>query len=215
MTTDSSLPLLTLFLTWLVYFALHSILAASPTKQKIATYFPHLAAYYRILYNIIALVTLVPPLWLLDLARGDRLWAWQGVWGWAADGLALAAVAGFFWSLRYYDSREFLGLRQIQASQARQRFALSPLHRYVRHPWYFLALVIIWTRDMDAAWLVSCVAITLYFVVGSHWEERKLIAEFGEPYRRYRQKVPGLVPVPGRNLSQAEAEEIIATVNPR
>lgn len=211
---ETTLPkLLLLSLAWLAYFALHSVLAANTVKRKIAANWPQLAASYRIFYNIVALVTLIPPLWLLDAARGDWLWHWQGVWSWLANGLALAAVAGFFWSLRYYDSREFLGLRQSQAPQERQRFALSPLHRYVRHPWYFFALVIIWTRDMDPAWLVSCLAITLYFAVGSYWEEQKLIAEFGEPYRRYRRRVAGLVPVPGRYLSRGEAEEIVAGVN--
>lgn len=205
--------LLYLILAWLLYFALHSASASLTVKRHIAACWPQFAAYYRIFYNVLAVVTLIPPLWLLEISRGDWLWTWQGAWGWAANGLALAAVVGFWWSLRYYDTREFLGLRQTQVPEGRQRFALSPLHRYVRHPWYFFALVIIWTRDIDPAWLVSCVAITLYFAVGSYWEEQKLIAEFGEPYRRYRRRVPGLVPLPGRYLTRAEAAEIVEAAN--
>ena len=66
---------------------------------------------------------------------------------------------------------------------------------------------------MDPAWLVSCIAITLYFAIGSRLEERKLVAEFGESYRRYQRRVPGLVPLPGRRLSRADAAEIVAAVN--
>src|SRR3569623_329762 len=63
-------------------------------------------------------------------------------------------------SLRYYDMREYLGLRTHGPATLR----ISPLQRHVRHPWYALALLLIWTRDMDAAWLVSCVCTTLYLV---------------------------------------------------
>jgi len=88
------------------------------------------------------------------------LWRWQGALHWASVAAALLAVLGFMRSLRYYDMREFLGLRTHGPATLR----ISPLHRHVRHPWYALALLLIWTRDMDAAWLVSCVCMTLYLV---------------------------------------------------
>jgi len=53
--------------------------------------------------------------------------------------------------------------------------------------------------------LVSALAITLYFVLGSRLEERKLIAVHGDTYRRYRAKVPGLLPLPWKRLSREEA----------
>jgi hypothetical protein len=73
----------------------------------------------------------------------------------------------------------------------RDVFRLSTAHRHVRHPWYSFGLVIVWTRDMNAAMLVSALAITLYFVAGSRLEERKLIETHGDTYRRYRERVPG------------------------
>ena len=36
--------------------------------------------------------------------------------------------------------------------------SLSPLHRWVRHPWYFLGLLILWTQEMNAALLVTALA---------------------------------------------------------
>ena len=56
--------------------------------------------------------------------------------------------------------------------------------------------------------LLSAIAITLYFIIGSRWEERKLIAYHGEIYRRYRQQVPGLIPLPWRYLNRIEAEAL-------
>lgn len=197
-------------LAWLLYFTLHSALASLSVKRWVAERQPRFAPYYRLVYNLSACLLLIPPLWLLSSARDKPLWIWQGVWGWAADGLAIAAIVGFWWSLRYYDIREFLGLRRLHAPQEQHRFSLSPFHRFVRHPWYFFALVIIWTRNMDPAWLVSSIAITLYFLIGSRLEEHKLANEFGDLYRRYRRCVPALIPLPGHYLSRTEKAALVA-----
>ena len=62
---------------------------------------------------------------------------------------------------------------------------------------------------MNAPLLVSAAAITLYFVVGSRLEERKLIAQYGKRYRDYIARVPGLMPLPWKYLTAKEAEEMI------
>ena len=202
-----------ILLAWLLYFALHSTLASHSAKNWVAAHWPRFTPYYRVTYNLVATLLLIPPLWILHTSEAAPLWSWHGPARWLADGLALAAIAGFWWSLRYYDTREFLGLRQVQDPGRGPRFSISPLHRYVRHPWYSFGLIIIWTRDMEPAWLTSCIAITLYFAIGSRLEERKLVTEFGEPYRRYQQRVPALIPLPGRHLSRAEGAEIVASAN--
>ena len=124
------------------------------------------------------------------------------------------ALAVFAYSLRHYDTGEFLGLRQWRAAETRvedqERLRISPLHRYVRHPWYSLALVLIWTRDMPPAFLLTAVAATLYFVLGSRLEERKLVTYYGAAYRDYRRRVPALLPLPGRSLTPAEAAALEA-----
>jgi len=79
----------------------------------------------------------------------------------------------------------------------------------VRHPWYSLGLVLLWTRDMDPALLTSAVLTTLYIGVGSRLEERKLIVFHGEIYRRYRGRVPALIPSPWRYLTGEEAEALL------
>lgn len=198
---------------WLVYFILHSVLASLQAKAWVAAHLPHLAPYYRLSYNLLALGLLIPPLALLHAFPGEPLWAWNGTMRVIMDGLALGALAGFAWSLRYYDMGAFLGLSRARGGSPHTRFTLSPFHRYVRHPWYSFGLVIIWTRDMGEAWLVSCVAITAYLAIGSYLEERKLLGEFGEPYRLYQKRVPGLIPLPGRHLSAAEAAKLAAEAN--
>ena len=199
---------------WLVYFALHSALASLAVKRWASVRWPCLMPTYRIGFNIIAGVGVLPILWLLYSHPGPVLWAWTGAWAYLSGGLALAAVVGFLLSLRDYDLSEFLGLRQwrnqTHGVEDQERFHLSVFHRYVRHPWYFFALVILWTRDMSAAMLATVLIMTAYFIIGSKLEERKLIAYHGERYRRYMEKVAGLLPLPWKTLSRDEADALIS-----
>ena len=212
--TEDQLQLLILAQAWIAYFVLHSVLASLTLKRWVARTRPRWMPAYRLFFNTVAVVLVVPILWWTFAIRGEPLWTWQGPWWWLANGLALCALLGVLWSMRYYDSGEFLGTRQWRKGEDRvedqERLHISPLHRYVRHPWYFLSLVLIWTRDMDPAFLLSAVCITAYFVIGSRLEEQKLLVYHGDAYRRYLAKVPGLVPLPWRHLSAAEAAELEA-----
>lgn len=198
---------------WLAYAVVHSALASLAVKRRIEARFPGAARAYRLMFNAVAVVLLVPPLWLTFAWHGPLLWRWSGGWAWLADGLALAALAGFVRSMRYYDMKVFAGTAQWRRRDATASddgaLRLSPLHRYVRHPWYAFALVILWTRDMDAARLTSTICISLYFWLGSLLEERKLLEFHGDAYARYRQRVNGLVPWPGKILGAAEADALV------
>ncbi len=206
--------LLWLVLTWIAYFGLHSLLASLWLKRRVASSHPHWMRGYRLFFNLCAILFLLPPLVLTYWERGPWLWTWDGVGWWLANGLALAALAGFVWSLRWYDGAAFLGLRQLRAGTSavedEEVFRLSPLHRFVRHPWYSLGLVLVWTRDMDPAFLVSAVMISLYFAIGSRLEEHKLLGYHGAAYRKYRRLVPSLAPVPWRFLSLEQVRDLTA-----
>jgi protein-S-isoprenylcysteine O-methyltransferase Ste14 len=205
---------LTLLSAWLGYFALHSVLASLALKTWVAGRWPGLMPAYRIGFNIVASVALGPALWLLYSHPGPLVWGWFGAWAYVANGLALASVAGVFYTLRDYDGSEFLGLRQwrsrTRSVQDQEAFHLSPAHRFVRHPWYFFALVMIWSRDMSQSMLLSALLMTAYFVVGSRLEERKLIAYHGARYRHYMTQVAGLIPLPWKSLSETEARSLVS-----
>jgi protein-S-isoprenylcysteine O-methyltransferase Ste14 len=51
---------------------------------------------------------------------------------------------------------------------------------------------------MSVNLLTTYVVFTLYFYFGSIHEEKRLLAEFGVAYRDYQQRVPRLIPLPGR-----------------
>ena len=202
-----------LALGWLGYFAVHSAAASLAVKRWVARSYPALVPAYRIVYNALAVLLLLPIIWLTWRYPSPSLWVWHGALAWLANALAVAAVVVFVVSLGHYDGGEFIGLRQWRSHQRqvedREVFHLSPFHRYVRHPWYCCALVLIWTRDMDAATLVSSVLMTAYIIFGARFEEAKLLIYHGAAYRRYMARVAGLVPLPWKTLSAAEAAELV------
>jgi methanethiol S-methyltransferase len=206
-------PIFLLILSWLIYFLIHSVLASIWFKSFVASLYPRAMPYYRLTYNSLATLLLLVPLGLTFSVHGDWLWRWTGVFYWVSIGISVLALAGFLWSLKFYDTREFLGFRQLSeriiSVDDQEHFHLSPLHRWVRHPWYFFALLLIWARDMNVAMLISSIMMTLYFVMGSRFEERKLIRYHGERYRAYRELVPGLIPLPWKYLSKTRMRKLL------
>ncbi len=168
--------------------------------------------YYRLGYNLLATLLILPLLLYGLLHPGVPLWAWEGALGWLANGLLLAALVGYLFTLDGFDSGEFLGLKQVHRAERevdeRAPLNLTGVYRFVRHPWYALGLVVIWSRDMDSHRLAVAIIISFYLVIGSWFEERRLLSRYGEAYRRYLGRVPGLYPWPGRHLSRQEAQRL-------
>ncbi len=64
----------------------------------------------------------------------------------------------------------------------------------IRHPFYTGSLLVIWTGNLDMTRLIINVILSLYLVIGTMLEEKKLITEFGDVYRNYQQDVSMLFP---------------------
>ncbi len=210
--------LISLVAAWLAYFVLHSLLASIMFKRVFKRRFAGLYPRYRLFFNLVALVTLIPLLVLIFTGSWTPLWQWQGASKWLMNGIALAGVLGFLYSTRFYDGATFLGLRpnaDQHIGSADEPLVISPLHRYVRHPWYFFGLLIIWTRDMNTGWLITCVMVTLYFLIGSRLEENKLVTEYGDRYAEYRRHVAGLAPLPWKILSTEQARRLSRGESPQ
>ena len=107
------------------------------------------------------------------------------------------------------DAWHFLGLRQLisTSNEDPPRLQIHGLYRWVRHPLYSAGLLFIWlTPVMTASVLALNLGLTAYIYVGSVFEERRLIAEFGQPYREYQRRVPRLIPTRGSGRA-AEAPD--------
>lgn len=203
--TPISSQLIIIIASWLVYFILHSLTATNWLKHYSANTFGLRTTPYRLLYVIVSTILLLPIVYLIWQDTTPALWQHQGIVKILFDGIAVVAVIGFIIVARSYNMISFLGL---SAESTTQGLRVSGLHRFVRHPWYFFGLLIIWTRDMSMLWLASCICISVYLIIGSRLEDNKLIAEFGESYRYYKHKIPGLIMIPGRYLNDEDKQEI-------
>ena len=212
--SDLFVNLVVLSFAWLAFYALHSLLASIWIKGIVKRRFPSFVPYYRLAYNLISTLLIIPVLWFMYSINAPPLIVWEGFFRAISITILTFAIAGFFWSARYYDMAEFLGFRRHSAKDLSAKesevFILSPLHRFVRHPWYFLALLILWTRDMNLPFLLTVVAATIYFIIGSRLEERKLLYYYGKRYELYMKSVPGLLPLPWRYLRKEEVDKIIS-----
>jgi protein-S-isoprenylcysteine O-methyltransferase Ste14 len=106
-------------------------------------------------------------------------------------------VLAFIHTLKFYSLPVFLGLKFETWP-----LTFSPWHCCVRHPWYFLMLVLIWTQTMTETWLVSASCMTVYLMLGSRMEEKRILRHHPGSYADYCRIVPGLIPWRGRALDE-------------
>lgn len=72
------------------------------------------------------------------------------------------------------------------------------IHRFVRHPLYVALIIVLWARAFDEAALMTAFWGTAYILIGTHFEERKLMRIYGDDYAAYKARVPRFVPRFGR-----------------
>lgn len=184
------------FLAVAGYGIIHSLLASLRAKS-IARKVLGVAAdrFYRIFFNLAVAATLLPVLGVLLWNLGPVVWRWPGdTWILAAAGEAgaLILLAAAF---RQSDPAGFLGLRQLGGGESAGVLAVSGLYGIVRHPMYTAGIILIWLFPVMTTGLLGFnLGVTLYILIGSELEERKLIAEYGDAYRRYRAKTARLIP---------------------
>jgi len=180
------------------YGVLHSLLAASGTKQwALARFGPRAKRAYRLVYDAVALVSFIPVLALLARYPGEVLYRLSLPWSALARAGHGAAMVLLAVGLLQTDTLSFLGIRQLVAGESSTppTLIVNGLYRWVRHPLYTAGLVLIWlTPVMTTGVLALNLALTAYITIGYRLEERRLVAEFGPAYVDYQARVPALVP---------------------
>jgi len=125
-----------------------------------------------------------------------------GIYKYVLRLLYFLSIAGVLWAsvaFRFFDpfGRKNI-LNHLENREPKQTpFVAQGPYRYVRHPLYFFALLMIWAYpDLTADRLLFNCAWTIWIVIGTVLEERDLVDEFGEQYQKYQQQTPMLVPNP-------------------
>jgi protein-S-isoprenylcysteine O-methyltransferase Ste14 len=158
--------------------------------------------YYRLTFNVFSLVTFTLAMLYNRSLITPVVLRLEGAWYVVQLGLLFVALWLFLAGGRHYDLLHTFGVRQMLGGATHGAITksgalnTSGLLGATRHPWYLATILLIWThqRDLTVVGLIVKGILTVYVVVGTVLEERKLVAEFGDEYRQYQREVSMLLP---------------------
>ncbi|HEX8428293.1 isoprenylcysteine carboxylmethyltransferase family protein [Hymenobacter sp.] len=189
-----------LVVCWVLYYCVHSLLAAPSLKAAVFGRWPAAVRFYRLAYNQLSVWLFLAVLHYQGLLPAAPLWKGTVGLSVAGGGLLVAGLVLAVLALRGYDLGEFAGWRYVRHGSGAGAGPLrtTGLNAVVRHPLYLGILVGLtgWVLlHPTLPWLVFGSCAAAYVVVGVQLEERKLVSQFGEAYQEYRRRVPQLFPL--------------------
>lgn len=185
-----------LIITVALWGIVHSLLASLAFKNFLRrTLGDEFMKSYRLLYNLFAVVSFLPVLYLLFVLPDQPLYQVPAPWRvlmLAGQGLSALLL---FVAILQTDILSFAGLRQLVEEERSGSLVTDGLYRFVRHPLYTFTLLVLWlTPTMNVNTFIVFAALTIYILVGIIFEERKLLRVFGQEYENYRSVTPMLIP---------------------
>ncbi|OEU64382.1 MAG: hypothetical protein BBJ57_08600 [Desulfobacterales bacterium PC51MH44] len=189
-------------LFWITWCIVHSGMISVTTTNYLKRRFESNFHFYRLFFNLVSIATLIPVILYGQSIKSPVIFRLEGFMILLQVLLLITTALLFFAGARHYDMLRFLGLRQIRtgtspgALTTTGNLDTTGILGITRHPWYLAAIMLIWTAhsSLDVHTLIMNVILTIYLIVGAIIEERKLIMEYGEDYRRYQENVSRLIP---------------------
>ena len=184
-----------------IWCAIHSTMISLPVTNYVKKTSPHYYKYYRLFFNLIALLTLVPVIWFKYTLQSEIFFNWDGVLFIIQIMLVASGITLFMLGAKQYDSKRFLGLSQIKENDSAMGISesgnlnTSGILGIIRHPWYTGLLLVLWAQPVDISTFILNSIFTVYLYIGVNLEETKLKNEFGEAYSQYQRNVAMLFPV--------------------
>ena len=187
---------------WAAFGLAHSLLASETIKACLHRW---LGAGYRLAYNGFAIVTLVVVFWGGHVVLGDLpAYDLSGTYKVVLGVLEISGWFLMFWALGGYDLGRLAGTAQVRAAEGGrpldedEPLRVDGLHRYVRHPLYSAVFLVLWGAVWSPLGLMTAFFGSIYLVIGTWLEERRLIARYGDDYAAYWARVPAFIPWRGR-----------------
>ncbi len=186
---------------WAGYCALHSYLISIRFTNMLSQVLKKYYAFYRLFYVLISIFLLI-PLINYGVQLDDKVILVYGHFlNILRNVLTYGSLAMFFWAFFIdYDSLSFFGIRQIlnfgktPEQKTPGEFKKSGLLGIMRHPMYFALIICLWCQTFKMADVTVNLVLTIYIIIGTILEEKKLVIEFGATYIKYQEEVPMLIP---------------------
>jgi protein-S-isoprenylcysteine O-methyltransferase Ste14 len=176
----------------------HSVMARSWFKEAIIDVIPQHTE--RSTYVLLSSVVL-----------GIMMVNWQSIDGlvWQVESAVLVQVIwglfAFGWILVLFstfltDHFDLFGLRQTWLYFVKQTYRAVPFterffYRWIRHPMMLGILIAFWaTPVMTMSHLVFSIGMTIYVLLGIHFEEKGLARALGNDYVQYQSRTARVIP---------------------
>jgi methanethiol S-methyltransferase len=187
-----------------LYGFIHSVLASEYVKVFFKKTFGKLIAFYRLLFNIFAVIGLY-LIWELAPHPSLQIYKLPPPYDYLVLIPQLISLVGMIWCFKYICFKEFIGLNQIDRFfrddysdkdlDENYTLRIEGPYKYSRHPIYFFSIIFLMFRaEMSLFYLTMFISFTAYFYIGSYYEEKKMVRLFGDDYRDYQKKVPRIFP---------------------
>ena len=194
----------TVIILFFIYGLSHSILASKKAKHLFRNYFGNLLAFYRLGYNIISTIGLY-FIWDLAPHSSLQIYKLKPPFDYLVLIPQFISLIGIIWCFKFISFREFIGLNQIDKYLKNEftendrdenyTLRIEGPYKYSRHPIYLFSIIFIMFRaEMDLFYLTIVFCLICYFYIGSVYEEKKLVAIFGDKYREYQKSVARIIP---------------------
>lgn len=186
---------------WILFGVFHSVLASAAWKTGVQKIAGKNFKWYRPLYSLLAFVQTGLLLWFQFTIESPLLWSYPGPWLYILvlpvlfAGLVIMGI-----SIKKY-FMDLSGIDVLLNIESDKSLQVGGMHRFVRHPLYLGTLLFVWGIALMfplVAHFMAAAIITLYTLIGTRIEEKKLLLEYGEEYAAYSRKVPMIIP--GKNL---------------
>lgn len=186
---------------WVGYCFLHSFLISIRFTNYLTRVLKNYYAFYRLFYVLISLVLLI---WIINIPTqldNEIVITNFPPWSIIRQILTWGSLLMFFWAFFFnYDSLSFFGIRQMlnfgkmKQINPSEKIKKNGLLALTRHPMYLALIIYLWCQTFSMADILVNAILTIYVIIGTVLEEKKLILEFGDAYRKYQQEVPMLIP---------------------
>ena len=191
---------------WCFFGFVHSIMISHFFKEILIKFTGKAfeTYFYRIIYNLVSLVIYLSIVYFVKNSTETFLLPHPLIYIFAIISLTgfLIAVIAFFQT----DVLEFLGIKQAWRfftkgkEESKEIFGYDKLvvngmFRFVRHPMYFgVSLAFLFNPSISTLTLTDRICAVSYLIIGSFFEEKRMLMVFGARYKLYKENVPRFLP---------------------
>lgn len=191
---------------WCLFGFAHSIMISHFFKEILIKFTGKTfeTYFYRIIYNLISLVIYLNIAYFVKNSAETFILPHPLIYIFTIISLTgfLIAIIAFFQT----DVLEFLGIKQVWRfltkgkKESKELFGYNKLvangmFRFVRHPMYFgVSLVFLFNPFISTLTLTDRICAVSYLIIGSFFEEKRMLRIFGTEYQLYKENVPRFLP---------------------